>query len=124
MRRITEITCVCCPNNCKVQVDETNGNAVTGNRCSNGEAFAIHELTNPKRRITAEVRVSGANTDRCPVKTDCVVPLETVKNIAAVLEELVIPAPIYVSQVIVRDIAGTGANLVACKSIAAVQKDN
>ncbi len=118
MRKITDIVCVCCPNNCVVSVDETNNNAVSGNRCSNGEAFAIHELTNPKRRVNAEVRVTGAETDRVKVKTDQTIPLETLKNIADVLRELVVPAPIYVSQVLVRDIAGTGANLIACQSIA------
>lgn len=117
MRKVTEITCVCCPNACQVRVDETNGNAVSGNRCRNGAAYAIHELNNPKRRVSGEVRVIGADVDRCPVKTDRVVPRETLGNIAQALDELRVEAPIYVSQVLARDIAGTGANLVACKTI-------
>lgn len=123
MQKVTEITCVCCPNACQVRVDETNGNAVSGNRCRNGEAYAIHELNNPKRLITAEVRISGALVDRCPVKTDRAVPRETLSNIARALEELRVEAPVYVSQVLVRDIAGTGANLVACKTISQISNE-
>ncbi|MCC8075916.1 MAG: DUF1667 domain-containing protein [Clostridiales bacterium] len=123
MRKITEVICPCCPNECHVRVDETNGNAVTGNGCSNGEAFAIHELTNPKRRVEGEVRVTGGILDRCRVKTDQVVPMETLGNIAQALSELVIEAPITVSQVLVRDLAGTGANLLACQTIVAVEAE-
>ncbi|MCD8146836.1 MAG: DUF1667 domain-containing protein [Clostridiales bacterium] len=121
MRKITEVICPCCPNECRVRVDETNGNAVTGNGCSNGEAFAIHELTNPKRRVEGEVRVTGGILDRCRVKTDQIVPMETLGNIAQALSELTVEAPVMVSQVLVRDLAGTGANLLSCQTIPAAE---
>lgn len=117
MKKITEITCICCSNNCVVKVDETNNNAVSGNRCSNGEAYAIHELTNPKRQVNAQLPIAGADVDHLPVKTDRAVRLEHLDNILDVLKELHLEAPIYVSQVIVRDIAGTGANLVSCATV-------
>ena len=117
MRKITEITCVCCSRGCVVSVDESNGNAVSGNGCSNGAAFAIHELSNPKRRINGEVRVTGAEVAKCPVKTDGAVSKDDLPNIARLLQELRVEAPIYVSQVLVSDLCGTGANLVACATI-------
>lgn len=117
MKKITEITCVCCSNNCVVRVDETNHNAVSGNRCSNGEAYAIHELTNPKRQVNASVRIAGADVEHINVKTDRAVKLEHLDNILDVLKELHLEAPIFVSQVLVRDIAGTGANLVSCQTV-------
>lgn len=117
MHKITEIICVCCSNNCTVSIDETNGNAVSGNRCRNGAAFALHELSNPKRRINAEVRITGAEVDKCPVKTDRAVSKDDLPNIAEILEHFQAEAPVYISQVLIRDIGGTGANLVACKNI-------
>lgn len=117
MRKITEITCTCCSRGCVVCVDESNGNAVSGNGCRNGAAFAIHELSNPKRRVGGEVRVVGADTDRCPVKTDRAVSKDDLPNIARELQELQVEAPIFVSQVLVSDLCGTGANLVACATI-------
>lgn len=117
MRKVTEITCPCCSNGCLVRVDESGGNAVSGNRCSNGEAFAIHELTNPRRRVQGEIRLLGGAEEKLPVKLDRAVPLETLNNIAEALSGLTAEAPVYVSQVLARDVAGTGANLVACKSV-------
>lgn len=121
MKKITEIICVCCSNNCVVKVDETNHNAVSGNRCSNGEAYAIHQLTNPKRLVNAEIPIHGAEIDHLPVKTDRAVKLEHLDNILEELKALHLEAPIYVSQVLIHDIAGTGANLVSCKTVQKAQ---
>lgn len=117
MKKITEITCMCCPNRCRVLVDETNGNAVSGNRCHNGEAFAIHELNNPLRQVTASIPIMGAAVDHCPVKSDRAIPTERLGQILAELKELRIEAPVYISQTLATDIAGTGANIIACKTI-------
>lgn len=122
MKKITEITCVCCSNGCVVSVDETNGNAVSGNRCSNGKAYAIHQLTNPKRQVNASLPIANGDVDHIDVKTDRAVKLEHLDNILAELKEMHLEAPIYVSQVLIHDIAGTGANLVACRTVQRVEK--
>lgn len=115
MSRTTQITCVCCPRGCAVTVDDSG--AVSGNGCRNGHAYALQQLRDPLRRVTGEVRVRGAAIDRCPVKTDRPVPAERLAEIEAVLRTAVVEVPVYVSQVLLRDLCGTGANLVACASL-------
>lgn len=115
MSRTTQVTCVCCPRGCSVRVDEAQ--QVSGNGCRNGAAYALQQLRDPLRRVTGEVRIVGAAVDRCPVKTDRPVPVDQLDQVAEALKALEVTAPVTVSQVLVRDFCGTGANLVACASI-------
>lgn len=110
------VTCVCCPRGCSVTVDETGG--VRGNSCRNGAAYALQQMGTPARRVTGEVRIHGAAVDLCPVKTDRPVSPERLENVEAALRALKVEAPVYVSQVLLRDVCGTGANVVSCGSIA------
>jgi CxxC motif-containing protein len=45
------------------------------------------------------------------------VPTELLDAIRGILSALEAEAPIFVSQVLVRDLCGTGANLVACGNV-------
>ena len=80
MKQVTQINCVCCPNNCLVTIDE-NG-TVSGNRCPNGSAYALGQIKDPQRQLVAEVRLLGADADRCPVKGDRPVPTSALEEIA------------------------------------------
>jgi len=51
-----ELVCIVCPNGCVLQAENTpDGVQVTGNKCKRGIAFAIEELTAPKRSLTTTV---------------------------------------------------------------------
>ena len=119
MKKITQINCVCCPNHCLVTMDETDKLVISGNRCENGYRFALGQLNHPDRQIIGEVRVSGGKTDRCPVKTDRPVPTTALDEIQAILREFTVQAPVTISQPLIRDIARTGANLIASRSVPA-----
>ena len=47
---VQEMTCIVCPNGCRLQVMEKDGKIeVTGATCKKGVAFAENELKNPTR---------------------------------------------------------------------------
>ena len=117
-----QINCVCCPRGCAVTVDESG--AVSGNGCRNGRAYALEQLGNPRRRVTGEIRVRGAAVERCPVKTDRPVPVDCLEEQEALLRATVVEAPVYVSQVLLRDVCGTGANVVSCASLSRCDNQN
>lgn len=123
MKKTTQINCVCCPNHCLVTIDETDKPVISGNRCENGLRYALGQLNHPERQITGEVRVSGGKSDRCPVKTDRPVPATALNEIQAILWEFTAQAPVFISQPLIRDIAGTGANLIASRSIPVADPD-
>jgi CxxC motif-containing protein len=115
MDSTTQVTCVCCPRGCTVTVDQSG--RVTGNGCRNGAAYAQQQLQSSLRRVPGEVRVRGGAADRCAVKTDRPVPTELLVIIRDTLSSLEVDAPIYVSQVLIRDLCGSGVNLVACGNV-------
>ena len=112
-----ELICIVCPKGCHLKVDEENNYAVTGNGCPRGAEYGKIELTNPTRVVTSTVRCTGGAYPRCPVKTDRAVPKGTVFQIMEALEGVTLAAPVRVGQVVLEDVCGTGANIVASRSL-------
>ena len=97
-----EVICICCPKGCHLQVDEQNDYAVTGNGCPNGIAYGKEELTNPTR---------------IAVKTTLPVPKGMMMDVMKVLDSVVVTSPVKTGQVIVKDICGTGSDIVATRDL-------
>ena len=112
-----EVICTCCPKGCHLQVDENNGYQVTGNACPNGVAYGKEELTHPTRILTSTVRAVGGLHSRCPVKTSQPVPKERMFEVMAALDGVVLQTPVRVGQVVVHDVCGTGADIVATRNL-------
>lgn len=112
-----ELICIVCPRGCHLKVDEQNGYAVTGNSCPRGAEYGKTELTHPTRVITSTVAVRGAMYARCPVKTSKPIPKELIFDAMKTLDGLVLDTPVQLGQVVVRDVCGTGADFVACRSL-------
>lgn len=112
-----ELVCIVCPKGCRLHVDEENEYKVTGNSCPRGEAYGREECTNPTRVVTSTVAVAGGAHPRCPVKTNRPVPKDRMFDVVRALDGLVIPAPVALGQVIVADVCGTGADIVATRGV-------
>jgi len=112
-----ELICIVCPKGCHLKVDETNDYAVTGNGCPRGAEYGKAELTNPTRVVTSTVRCHGASLPRCPVKTDGVVPKGKIFDVMKALDEVELTAPVTVGQVVIENVCGTGANVVAARTM-------
>lgn len=108
-----ELICIVCPKGCLLQVDENNDFAVIGQGCSRGAAYGRTEMTNPTRVVTSTVCIEGAPYRRCPVKTDRAVPKGSVFQVMEEIAKVRLKAPVMVGQVLVKNICGTGADLVA-----------
>ena len=114
---MTELICIVCPQGCHLTVDEENGCAVTGNRCPRGAEYGKIELTAPTRTVTSTVRCEGGAHPRCPVKTDRPVPKGSVFQVMEALEGIDLTAPVRVGQVVIENVCGTGANVVATRDL-------
>lgn len=112
-----ELICITCPKGCHLRVDEENGYAVTGNSCPKGEAYGKAELCHPTRVVTSTVRCTGGAHPRCPVKTSAPVPKDQVFAVAAALDAVELAAPVRIGQIVIRDVCGTGADIVATKNL-------
>lgn len=116
---MTELICITCPKGCHLQVDEENGFLVTGNACPRGEAYGKNELQNPVRVLTSTVRLTGARVPRLPVKSSAALPKGRLFEVMRLLDGVTAKAPVSCGTVLLRDVCGTGIDIVATKSFAA-----
>ena len=112
-----ELICILCPNGCHLQVDEAGDYAVTGNACPRGAAYGKSECTHPTRVVTSTVRLLGGSYPRCPVKTDRPIPRELIFPVMAALDGITAASPVHCGDIILENVCGTGANIVATWSL-------
>ena len=113
-----ELVCIRCPLGCTLQGQLAEGEwHVEGNRCPRGEAYFIKEATSPSRTVTGLGRVAGGQLPVVSVKTVPEVPKDRVMDVARGLAALEALAPVSIGQVLEDDFLGTGASLIATKSV-------
>lgn len=114
-----ELTCISCPIGCQLQVHIENGKvlAVKGNSCKRGEIYAQKECTNPTRIVTSSVRVIGGSVKVVSVKTSEDIPKNKVFDCVKALKGIEVNAPVKLGDIIVKNVADTGANIVATKNV-------
>lgn len=111
------LTCIACPIGCHLEIDVEDDYKVTGNQCIKGEYFGKKELKNPTRTVTSTVKIQGAIYPRMPVKTNEEVPKGKIFEIMDCLNNITLKSPVKVNQVIIQNVANTGANIVATRSM-------
>lgn len=111
-----ELICIVCPRGCHLKVDENDDYKVTGHRCARGVLYGYQEMTAPTRVVTSTVVLENAVEERCPVRTSQAVPKAKMFEVIDIVRKLKISAPVSLGQVIVPDIAGSGADLIATRS--------
>ena len=110
------LTCIRCPRGCRVRVGLGAGGsvlAVTGNACPRGDSYARAEVSAPVRTVTTTVPVEGGSQRRVAVKTAREVPRDAVLDVVRALAGARAVAPVEIGDVIARDVAGTGVDVVA-----------
>ena len=119
---IKELTCIVCPIGCTLRVTMDGGKfvSVTGNTCPRGAKYAETEMTAPRRVLTSTVKVSGGHLPLCPVRTKGDTPKETLFQAMRAVNQVWIPAPVSIGQVVIEDLCGTGVPLIATREIHSV----
>lgn len=111
-----EMTCICCPLGCALTVTVKEGKvAVTGNTCPRGAAYGEKELTNPTRTVTSTVRIRGKRNAVVSVKTARDIPKDKIMDCMRELAAVEAEAPVCIGDVVLRNVAGTGVDVVATR---------
>ncbi len=110
---IRELTCIVCPKGCqlKVELEGKEVLSVSGHTCRRGEEYAKAECVAPMRTLTTTAPLVGGGV--IPCKTDRTIPKELLFDCMKVVNEARVPANVKAGDVIVENILGTGANVVA-----------
>ena len=116
---IRELTCIRCPIGCQIKVEMENGKvkSVTGNSCPRGEEYAVSEVTHPSRIVTSLVRIKGGERPVVSVKTASDVPKEKMMDVISALKGIELTAPVHIGDVVIKDVAGCGADVVVTSDI-------
>ena len=115
-----ELICINCPLGCALTVTMEQGKVVKveGNTCPKGKSYGEKEVTNPTRIVTSIVKVLGGNIPVVSVKTASDIPKEKIGACMAALKTVAVKAPVAIGDVILKDICGTGADVVATRNVA------
>ena len=94
---VQEMTCIVCPNGCRLQVMEKDGKIeVTGATCKKGVAFAENELKNPTRSIASTVSV----------KTDGELPKEQIMQAMEKINAVILKKRLPIGGVVLKNVCG------------------
>jgi len=111
--------CVVCPIGCEIDVVHDGSKIVSmeGNKCQKSVEFVTQELIEPMRVLTTTVKIEGAKWAVIPVRTDKAIPKRLFSIVMRRLRRITVHAPVNICDVIVKDIVGTGANIIATRSM-------
>ena len=114
-----KLTCIGCPMGCQLTVTMQDGAVVevTGNTCKRGDDYARKEVTNPTRIVTSTVPVKGGRIAMVSCKTKNDIPKDKIFDCMAAIEKVEVNAPVHIGDVIVKDVCGTGVDVIATKEV-------
>ncbi len=119
MTETRNLICIGCPMGCPLTVTVEGGQIreVTGNTCKRGEEYARREVTHPTRVLTTTLPVLGGERPTLPVRTRGEIPKDRVVSCARALRGVTVEAPVQAGQVVVKNLGGTGVDLVATRTV-------
>jgi len=114
-----EFVCIVCPNSCRItaEYDGQEIKQIERAQCKKGEEFIRNEIKNPLRIFTGSVKCSNGDYQLVSVKTNKPIPKKYMKQAAQKTHELVLEAPVEIGQVVISDILGQHADLVATRKV-------
>ena len=114
-------TCIICPMGCNMEVilDREKGivEKVLDNGCPRGAKYAEKELLNPTRTLTTTIKVLQGNLAVVPVKSQDELPKDRLLQFMEVIRRAEVKAPIKVGDVLIKDILGSGVDIIACADV-------
>jgi CxxC motif-containing protein len=115
---IRKMTCINCPLGCSIEVailgEDIN---VTGNKCKRGQDYGVNEVRDPRRVVTSTIKVIGGEKPLTAVKTDSEIPKKVIFEVMEEINKISVVAPIMIGDVLIENVLGTGANIVASSRV-------
>lgn len=121
--REQNLTCIGCPLGCSISVslsDNGEVSEITGNTCKNGEEYARKEVTNPSRVVTSIVKINNGDVNMVSVKTAEDIPKGKIFDCMEALKKVTVTAPVQIGEVIIKNVCGTGVDVIATKKVNAL----
>ena len=118
--RDQNLTCIGCPLGCSISVSLSDNGEITGNTCKKGEEYARKEVTNPSRVVTSIVKINNGDVNMVSVKTAEDIPKGKIFDCMEALKKVTVTAPVQIGEVIIKNVCGTGVDVIATKKVNAL----
>ncbi len=113
-----KLLCIVCPEGCEMEVVEKQGTFVFPKGiCQRGQDYARQEIVDPRRILTSTVRLTGGEVEMLPVRTTQPIPKEKLLEAMDQIAGITAHAPVRIRDVVIPDVAGSGAALIASRSV-------
>jgi CxxC motif-containing protein len=119
------LTCIECPLSCALAVDVENCKVlkVSGHKCPKGEQYAISEIENPTRILTATVLCQALDLKMLPVRTDQPIPKAKIFPAMEEIRSIRVNKPVEAGEILVKNFLGLQVNLIATRNAKSVDAD-
>ena len=115
---MSSFVCIVCPKGCTLNVTREGEKInVTGNSCKRGEAFAIAEITNPKRTICLTVRTVFEDVPVLPVRLSADIPKSRIFDVMGEINKVVVKTKIGRGEAVIKNVLGLGVDVIATSDI-------
>ena len=91
---------------------------IEGHSCKRGEVYARAEFVSPERILTTTMRVENGFLPLIPVRSDKPLPKERLQEALKEIAITKVKAPITMGDVLLKDILGLNANIIASRDLA------
>lgn len=119
MPQESELICVTCPKGCTLKVLHEGNQVidVLGSGCRRGKEYAICELQDPRRMVASSVKVRSGLHPLLPVYTAKAFPKPLIPELAKILRQVEVSAPVKINQVIIENALNTGIDIIASRDM-------
>lgn len=115
---IDRLTCGLCPVSCELEARRHGGDLeIRGNQCEKGVDFAREEILHPKRNLATSVPLAGTDSRMVSVRLSAPVPRTMMGPVLAEISRLRPRSPIRRGDILLRDVSGTGADVIATRTL-------
>ena len=121
--RDQKLTCIGCPLGCSISVslsDNGEVSEISAFTCKKGEEYARKEVTNPSRVVTSIVKINNGDVNMVSVKTAEDIPKGKIFDCMEALKKVTVTAPVQIGEVIIKNVCGTGVDVIATKKVNAL----
>lgn len=114
-----EIICTICPIGCNIIVEgeKKKITSIIGYQCDRGLVYGENEFSHPVRILTTTVKVENSSIVLLPVRSNKPIPKELIMDCMEKIKEVITTPPIKSKDVIISNICGCGADIIATASI-------
>ena len=113
-----QLVCIGCPRGCRLTIEEKDGEfIVSGNSCPRGKAFAVSEMTMPKRTICSTVKTSFPDAPVLPVRVSDDIPKDKIFDVMRAINAVPLTERIGRGDAVIKNVLGLGVDVIATSDL-------